>query len=133
MTDASQYLLVCYLEARADGEPVAPGDVAERLDRSPAATTEMLQRLEQRGYLAYEPYEGATLTAAGRREAESLYDSYVVLAEFFRTVLELEDPDREAIELAGHVSSLVTDRVAETLLESDTEPDDHGGPSLERS
>ncbi|WP_049901172.1 metal-dependent transcriptional regulator [Natrinema sp. J7-1] len=119
MTDASQYLLVCYLAARDGGEPVAPGHVADELDRSPAGTTETLQRLETRGYLTYEPYEGATLTAQGRETAADLYETYVVLSAFFRDVLDLAEPDREAMALAGSVSSLVTERVAETLLEDD--------------
>ncbi len=119
MTDASQYLLVCYLAARDGGEPVAPGRVADELDRSPAVATETLQRLETQGYLTYEPYEGATLTAQGRETAADLYETYLVLSTFFRDVLDLAEPDREAMALAGSVSSLVTERVAETLLEDD--------------
>jgi Mn-dependent DtxR family transcriptional regulator len=119
MTDASQYLLVCYLAARDGGEPVSPGDVADTLDRSPSVATETLQRLERRGYLRYEPYEGATLTERGREAAADLHERYVVLSTFFREVLDLAEPDREAMALAGSVSSLVTDRVAETLLEAE--------------
>ena len=137
MSDASQYLLVCYLAARNGDEPVSPGDVAAELDRSPAATTEMLQRLETRGYLEYEPYEGATLTAAGRETAAELYENYAILTRFFRDVLDLEDPEGEARELAGSVSSLVTDRVAETLLEAGDGSIDRDAesarPSLEES
>ncbi|WP_222919897.1 metal-dependent transcriptional regulator [Natrinema sp. SYSU A 869] len=118
MTDASQYLLVCYLAARDGGEPVSPGYVADELERSPAVATETLQRLETQGYLTYEPYEGATLTAQGRETAADLYETYVVLSAFFNDVLGLAEPEREAMALAGNVSSLVTERVAETLLEA---------------
>jgi Mn-dependent DtxR family transcriptional regulator len=119
MTDTSQYLLVCYLAAEDGEESVSPGHVANELDRSPAVATETLQRLETQGYLTYEPYDGATLTASGRETAAELYETYVVLSTFFRDVLELEDPEREAMALAGNVSSLVTERVAETLLETE--------------
>ncbi|AGB32945.1 iron dependent repressor [Natrinema pellirubrum DSM 15624] len=119
MTDASQYLLVCYLGAQETGEPVSPGYVADELERSPSVTTETLQRLEQRGYLRYEPYEGATLTEQGREAAADLHERYVVLSTFFREVLDLAEPDREAMTLAGSVSPLVTERVAETLLEAE--------------
>ncbi len=119
MAGASQYLLACYLGAREEGEPVSPGYVAAELDRSPAVATETLQRLEQRGYLSYEPYEGATLTDQGREAAADLHERYVVLSAFFREVLDLAEPDREAMALAGSVSSLVTDRVADTLLENE--------------
>ena len=117
MTDASQYLLVCYLAAQEGREPVSPGYVADELERSPSVTTETLQRLERRGYLSYEPYEGATLTEQGREAAADLHERYAVLSTFFGEVLELETPHREAMELAGTVSPLVTERVAETLLE----------------
>ncbi|RKD95776.1 metal-dependent transcriptional regulator [Halopiger aswanensis] len=119
MTSESQYLLVIYRASRTRSEPVSPGHVADALDRSPAAATEMLQRLETRGLLEYEPYEGATLTAEGRETAEELYETYAVLSQFFREVLDLENPEAEALELAGSVSPVVTERVAETLLEGD--------------
>ncbi|AEH38204.1 metal-dependent transcriptional regulator [Halopiger xanaduensis] len=136
MTSEPQYLLVVYRASRNAGEPVSPGRVADELDRSPAATTEMLQRLETRGLLEYEPYEGATLTAEGRETAAELYETYVVLSQFFREVLDLEDPEAEALELAGSVSPLVTERVAETLLERDAAESIDGETvqsSLERS
>ena len=121
MTDAPQYLLVIYRAIRETSaeEPISPGYVADELDRSPSTATEALQRLETRGYLAYEPYEGVTLTDRGRETAADLYERYVVLSTFFREVLDLDEPDREARALAGSVSSVVTERVADTLLEAE--------------
>ena len=133
MTDAPQYLLVIYRAIReTDGdEPIAPGYVAEELDRSPSTATETLQRLEARGYLEYEPYEGVTLTDRGREMGAELYERYVVLSAFFRGVLELPEPRREAMELAGSVSSVVTERVAETLLDAEKAAADERPPSVE--
>ncbi|WP_339104723.1 metal-dependent transcriptional regulator [Haloterrigena salinisoli] len=133
MTDAPRYLLAIYLATREGGEtePIAPGYVASELDRSPSTATETLQRLEERGYLTYEPYEGATLTDRGRETAAELHERYVVLSTFFREVLELPDPDEEAMELVGSVSSVVTERVAETLLEAGTGGDDERLPRVE--
>lgn len=133
MTDAPQYLLVCYRATRdaAVDEPIAPGYVANELDRSPSTVTETLQRLEERGYLTYEPYEGATLTDRGRETAAELHERYVVLSAFFREVLGLPDPDEEAMALVGSVSSVVTERVAETLLEAGTVGDDDRPPHVE--
>ncbi|MEF8814877.1 MAG: metal-dependent transcriptional regulator [Halovenus sp.] len=116
MTGASQYLLVLYMAEQRDSKPIAPGDLAAALDRSPAATTEMLQRLDERGLVAHEPYEGATLTDDGREAAEDLYETYVVLSRFFDDVLDLSDHEREALELAGTISPTVTERLASTLL-----------------
>lgn len=116
MSETTRYLLALYaLEDRASG-PVAPGDLAAAVDRSPSATTEMLQRLEERGLVAHEPYEGASLTADGRETAEELSDTYRTLARFFDEVLGLDDYDEEAMRLAGTVSPAVADRLAATLL-----------------
>jgi len=116
MTGAPQYLLVLYrAERRSDG-PVSPSHIAAAVDRSPSATTEMLQRLESRGLVTHEPYEGATLTAEGRATAEELHGTYVTLSRFFRDVLELDAHEEEAMALAGALSPTVADRLAETLL-----------------
>jgi len=121
MSEGSQYLLAVYLAEHQRSAPIAPGTVADAVDRSPAATTEMLQRLDERGLVVYEPYEGATLTREGRETAEKLYETYVTLSQFFEDVLDLNDCEREAMRLAGTVSPEVADRLSSTLL-SDTEP-----------
>jgi Mn-dependent DtxR family transcriptional regulator len=134
MSEASQYLLVVHIVERRESGPVAPGTIAAAVDRSPAAVTEMLQRLDERGLVVHEPYEGATLTAEGRETAAELYESYTTLARFFGQVLDLADPEREALQLAGAVSPAVAERLAETLLEADAgPPDEQPIPSFLRS
>lgn len=120
MSNVPQYLVVIYQLATTEGEPVASGTVAAELGRSPSTTTEMLQRLDDEGLLDYEAYNGVRLTDEGRETAAELHDSYLVLRRFFTDVLELEDPDTEALELTGSVSPLVTDRLASTVLSDNT-------------
>lgn len=132
MSGASQYLLVLYLVERRDPGPVAPGTVADAVDRSPAATTEMLQRLEERGLVTHEPYEGATLTPDGRETAEELYETHTTLSRFFEEVLDLDEHEEEAIRLAGTVSPVVADRLASTLLR-DAAPDPVDGVNARSS
>ncbi|WP_415380369.1 metal-dependent transcriptional regulator [Halosimplex sp. TS25] len=117
MTGETQYLLALYLAERELSPPIPPSRVAETLDRSPAATTEMLQRLETRGLVSLEPYEGATLTAEGRATAADLHDTYRTLARFCREVLGLDDYEAEARRLTGHVSPTVAERLSATLLD----------------
>lgn len=123
MTGAAQYLLVLYRAERDSGTPVPPGRIADAVDRSPSTTTEMLQRLERRGFVTHEPYEGATLTADGRERAEELSGTYRTLARFFRDVLDIDDYEREAMALTGAISPDVVDRLATMLLD---EPDANG-------
>ncbi|MFB6280674.1 MAG: metal-dependent transcriptional regulator [Haloferacaceae archaeon] len=123
MTEAARYLIVLYAAEGEGSGPVPPGDVADALDRSPSTATEMLQRLEERGLVTHEPYQGATLTAEGRDAAADLYRTYRTLSRFFREVLDLDDHEEEAMRLAGNVSPTVADRLAATLLD-DADPDE---------
>ncbi|QLH83063.1 metal-dependent transcriptional regulator [Halosimplex pelagicum] len=115
MNRVPQYLLAIYIAEHRRSPPVPPGRMAEMLDRSPAAATEMCQRLADDGLVAYEPYEGVTLTEAGRERAEQLHETYVTVSWFFRGVLDLDDHETEAMELAGLVSPMVAERLAATL------------------
>jgi DtxR family Mn-dependent transcriptional regulator len=115
MSGQWQYLLGLYIAEHRESPPVAPGVVASTLDRSPATVIEAFRTFETEGWLTYEPYEGATLTDAGRERAEDLHESYVTLSWFFRSVLELDDYEMEAMRLAGLVSPDVAQRLATTL------------------
>ena len=121
MTGAPQYLLAVYILGHRDEEPIRTNAVAETLGRSPATVTETFKRLDESGLVDYEPYEGATLTDAGRERAAELHETYVTVSWFFRGVLELDDHDAEAIELAGLVSPAVAERLADTLPHPDSD------------
>ena len=122
MSGADQYLLALYIESEADSPPIASGVVADRLDRTVPSATEMLQRLDERGLVTYEPYEGATLTDEGRERAAELHRSYVTFSWFFRSVLDLETHEGEAMEMAGVIDPSVTDRLT-TVLPVDEQDD----------
>jgi Mn-dependent DtxR family transcriptional regulator len=125
MTEAARYLLALYVAQRRRSGPVSPGVIADTVGRSPSATTEMLQRLEERGLVTRESYEGATLTSEGRETAAELYKTYLTLAQFFEQVLELENYEREAMQLTGTISPVVAERLASTLLaDEEIEPGD---------
>jgi DtxR family Mn-dependent transcriptional regulator len=115
MSGTDQYLLAIYIESQRGEVPVSSGTVADRLNRSAPAVTEMLQRLDGRGLVAYEPYKGATLTTGGRNRAAELHESYVTLSWFFRSVLDLETHESEAMEVAGVIDPSVVDRLRTIL------------------
>ncbi|ELZ38190.1 iron-dependent repressor [Halorubrum distributum JCM 10247] len=94
--------------------------MAETLDRSPATVTETFQRLDEDGLVEYEAYNGVTLTDAGRERAGELHETYVTISWFFQSLLELDDYEKEAMELAGLVSPTVAERLTDTLpIETD--------------
>jgi DtxR family Mn-dependent transcriptional regulator len=121
MKEAPQYLLAIYIAQHRHEPPISSGVIAEMLGRSPAAVTEMCQRLGENGLVTYEPYEGVTLTDSGREQATTLHETYVTVSWFFRGVLELDDHESEAMELAGLVSPAVAERLADTLPHPDSD------------
>lgn len=123
MSGTAQYLLAVYILAQREEPPVAPGSIGDLLERSPTTVTEMLQRLESEGFVTYEPYHGATLTPSGRERAATLHETYVTVSWFFRSVLELDAYEAEAMEMAGLVSPTVAERLAATLPYDDSAAD----------
>ncbi|WP_281193776.1 metal-dependent transcriptional regulator [Halorubrum sp. F4] len=123
MTRTARYLLALYIAEHRSSPPIPSGRVAELVDRSPAAATEMLQRLETDGLVDLEPYRGATLTDAGRERAADLHEAYVALSWFFRDVLDLDAHEHEAMEMAGLLSAEVADRLVHLLVDGDGRPD----------
>lgn len=112
----AHYLIVIYDLEQDLNPPVSTGRIAEEIDRSPPAVTEMIQRLEAKDLVKHEPYRGVELTSAGRERAHDLYESHQTLCRFFREILGLEEYEEEALELAGTVSPTVTNRLKTTVL-----------------
>jgi DtxR family Mn-dependent transcriptional regulator len=115
MNRTPQYLLAIYIAEHRREPPIPSGELAALLDRAPATVTETCQRLADDGLVVHEPYEGVTLTEAGRDRAARLHETYVTVSWFFRSVLDLDDHETEAMELAGLVSPAVARRLAATL------------------
>ncbi|QDX40031.1 metal-dependent transcriptional regulator [Salarchaeum sp. JOR-1] len=60
-----RYLSAILLVSETAGRPAKTGELADELDVSPASVTERIGTLADRGLVAYERYEGATLTETG--------------------------------------------------------------------
>lgn len=82
-----------YLEAIYDLESQAGSAkttaIARCLKVAPASVTEVLRSLSAKGLVAYEPYRGATLTAEGKRIAETIKRRHRLLEVFLTDVLRI--------------------------------------------
>jgi DtxR family Mn-dependent transcriptional regulator len=76
------------------GGIVRTGDLAAKLEVSPASATEMVQRLASRGYLEYIPYKGARLTEIGLSHGQKMKRRHR-LAEVLLAILPYEGNDHE--------------------------------------
>lgn len=122
MVPDARYLLAIRTLRPNETTPVSTGSIADELGRSPSAATEMVERLNERGLVEHEPYEGVVLTEKGESRADRLARTYDILCRFCRDVLRIDDYEAEASALVGTVSPDVAERLAEVLLTDEADP-----------
>jgi DtxR family transcriptional regulator, Mn-dependent transcriptional regulator len=108
--------------------PALTGEVAERLEVTPATATSMLKRLEGLGLVAYRPYKGVTLTAAGEKVALEVIRHHRLIEAYLSEALGMPH-DRvhaEAEVLEHYISEDLEQLIAAKLGEPSHDP--HGTP-----
>jgi DtxR family Mn-dependent transcriptional regulator len=122
------YLGAIY-ELEEAGCEAKTGDLAARLSVREASVTEMLGKLAEEGYIAYEPYKGAKLTAKGRRIAEKIKRRHRIIERFLYDVLGIrkEKVHEQACGME-HVVSGEVEKAMEDMLNNPTECPDDGKP-----
>lgn len=116
----------CIFELREDDVEVIQARIAERLQVSRPAVSEMMKRLEQEGLITSD--DGIRLTPAGRTLAESVVRRHRLAERFLTDVLKL--PWAEAHHEAGKWEHVISDSVEEamTTLLGDPTTCPHGNP-----
>ncbi|MFC7323791.1 metal-dependent transcriptional regulator [Halorubrum rutilum] len=122
------YLKAIYVLQSEQGPPVSTSAVAEYLDKSSPSVTDMLGKLEERGLVEREPYQGAELTAEGEAVALEVVRHHRLLEAFLADRLDYDwsEVHDEADALEHHISEEFERRVAEAL--GDPAVDPHGDP-----
>ena len=116
MNSADQYLKAIYLAQRVEDGPAATGTLADMLEVSPASVNEMVGKLEEKGLVDHEKYEGATLTDEGIARAEDALQTYCILERFLSNVLEVEAFREEAAALEAVIDETVAERL-DTIID----------------
>ena len=123
------YLKCIYLEEKAAGGALVPtGQVASALKVAPGTATSMVKALADSGLVAYEPYAGVKLTAAGERLATHVLRRHRLVELFLVKVMGLNwsEVHAEAEVLEHAVSDRIIDRMDEILGRPSADP--HGDP-----
>jgi Mn-dependent DtxR family transcriptional regulator len=123
MNTADQYLKAIYLAQLVEDGPAATGTLADMLDVSPASVNEMVGKLEDRGLVEHEKYEGTTLTDEGIARAEDALQTYCIIERFLANVLEVESFREEARALESVIDDTVADRLDTIIDRRDECPD----------
>lgn len=114
--------------ARAGGESAATGEIASGLQVSPGTVTSMLKTLSESGLATYTPYEGVSLTDAGRALALRIIRRHRLIEVFLAQTLGLnwDEVHEEAEHMEHAVSDRLIDRIDAYLGHPKTDP--HGDP-----
>ena len=118
MNTADQYLKAIYLVQSIEDGPASTGNIADRLDVSPASANEMVGKLEDRGLVDHEKYKGVDLTDEGIERARDALSTYCIIERFLLEVLEVEDFRGEARALESVIDETVAERL-DTIIERD--------------
>jgi DtxR family Mn-dependent transcriptional regulator len=107
---------------------VLNGEVAERLEVTPATATSMLKRLADLGLVDHRPYKGVSLTPAGERMALEVIRHHRLIEAYLAEALGMPE-DRvhaEAEVLEHYISEELEALIAAKLGEPSHDP--HGTP-----
>jgi DtxR family transcriptional regulator, Mn-dependent transcriptional regulator len=107
---------------------VLNGEVAHRLDVTPATATVMLQRLAELGLADYLPYKGVSLTPAGEKVALEVLRHHRLIEAYLAEALGMpKDQVHEEAEVLEHyISEELEELIAAKLGEPSHDP--HGTP-----
>jgi DtxR family Mn-dependent transcriptional regulator len=122
------YIKAIYqLESDPD-KSVSTTDVANKLEVSKAATSEMVQRLSEQGFLNYEKYRGMSLTDEGKKTALHVIRRHRIWELFLMDVLGLSwsEVHAEAEILEHSTSDFLIEKLDEHLGHPKVDP--HGEP-----
>ena len=122
------YAKAIYALSRQRQGPVLNGEVAARLEVTPATATSMLKKLGEMGLVDYLPYKGVTLTPAGEKVALEVIRHHRLIEAYLSEALGMPDDrvHQEAEVLEHYISEELELLIAAKLGEPSHDP--HGTP-----
>lgn len=121
------YLSAIYKFRNEDGE-IKPNLIADTLDISNAAVTDMLRKLSTDGLVVYKKYKGIKLTVEGENYAKNMVRRHRIWETFLNRILGMpwDKVHDEAEKLEHSSSDELINRIEEYLDYPETDP--HGYP-----
>lgn len=125
---AEETLKTIYYLQQEKSPPVATSVIADRLDKKQATVTSTLDRLETKGLIVREPYQGSELTGEGETVAIEVLQHHRLLETYLTEHLDYswEQVHEEADRLEHHISEEFKGRLAEALENPAQDP--HSDP-----
>lgn len=128
LSPAMEDYLKAILALDHEGHRASTQSLAETLEVAPASVTGMLKRLAEADLVAYTPYQGVALTAAGRRVAAEIVRHHRLLELYLTQALGFawDEVHAEAERLEHFISEEFEDRIDAALGFPSHDP--HGDP-----
>ena len=126
------YLSVIYKTADSNGV-IKANQIAEKLNISGAAVTDMLRKLSKEGFVDYKRYKGIKLTKSGEEYARSMVRRHRIWEVFLHQIVGLpwDKVHNEAENLEHSSSDELINRLEEMLDYPEFDP--HGDPIPDRN
>ncbi len=120
-----EYLETLYRLA-GSGKIASTTEISENLKITPASVTEMLKKLDGKGYIKYIPYQGAELTPKGYKIGERITRKHRLLENFLYKILKIgkEKIHKQACEMEHSLSDEAEESLCRFLEHPDKCPDD---------
>jgi len=121
------YLSVIYKSSDSNGE-IKANQIAEKLNISGAAVTDMLRKLSNEGFVEYKRYKGTRLTKSGEEYARNMVRRHRIWELFLHQIVGLpwDKVHDEAHNLEHSASDELINRMEEMLDYPEYDP--HGDP-----
>jgi len=129
LSDVMEDYLKAIYRLQGEGEErIRTSDIADHLDVTSPTVTSMLTKLEERGLIDREKYEGVRLTEEGETVALEVLRHHRLLEAYLPEHLDYDwsEVHDEADRLEHHISEKFERRLAEIM--DDPEVDPHGDP-----
>jgi len=102
------YLKIIYQHAAKDKKTVSTNAIAIALQTSPAAVTDMVQKLHEKGLVIYQKYQGVTISEVGKTHALQVIRKHLLWEVFLVEKLKFGwEEVHEVAEQLEHIQSLL--------------------------
>lgn len=99
-----EYIELIYDLEEKDGL-AQTGSIAAEMNVKPPSVTEMLQKLDNEGFVNYRSYAGATLTLQGKKLARKLMKKHQIIADFLLLIgVDEKQSEIDACQIEHHMS-----------------------------
>jgi DtxR family Mn-dependent transcriptional regulator len=128
LSESVQDYLKTIYDLRQENERVTTNALAARLNIAAASVTGMLKKLAEMKLVAYEPYQGATLTPAGEKIALEVIRHHRLIELYLTEAMgySWDQVHAEADKLEHAMSENFVERISQML--GDPKIDPHGDP-----